>query len=121
MSACSRCGCRQPNPTCCVCAEAEPFSEGESAYYAGEPKSANPYTGNDGDDWNEGWEHGEFAAQSDPVKPSEIIAEFQHATGFKFNDVDVVVVARSEADLKRFFEGENFADMKIQKVEITKK
>lgn len=69
LMTCSRCGGSVPNPTCYVCAEAEPFSEGESAYYAGEPKSANPYAGQMAADWDEGWEHAEYAAKSDPVKP----------------------------------------------------
>ena len=50
-----------------VCAETEPFSEGESAFYAGEPKSANPYASEMAADWDEGWENAEYAAKSDPV------------------------------------------------------
>ena len=69
---CSRCKSTTPNPTCYVCAEdeSEPWSEGEAAFYAGQPKDANPYGHRAAVDWEEGWEHAEYAAKNDPVKLS---------------------------------------------------
>ena len=66
---CSRCGGSVPNPTCYVCAEDEcfPWSEGEAAFFAGQPKTANPHSGDNAADWEEGWEYAERCAQEDPV------------------------------------------------------
>lgn len=57
---CSR--CRGTDPSCDVCHDVpdpqEPWTEGMDAAIIGRKQSANPYRGQDGRAWDEGWEYG---------------------------------------------------------------